>query len=75
MLLLINIAGTGKSYTIEGLDSGDNRGIIPRASEEVFSCILYIIVIILAAKRRQKGMVIILHVYLFVKNWENYVMC
>lgn len=32
--------GTGKSFTIEGGDEEENRGLIPRSSEEIFGCIL-----------------------------------
>ena len=31
--------GTGKSYTIEGGITEESRGVIPRASEEIFDCI------------------------------------
>ena len=31
--------GTGKTYTMEGARTGPDRGIIPRAVEEVFACI------------------------------------
>ena len=37
---ICDIAGTGKSFTIEGGDEEENRGLIPRSSEEIFSCIL-----------------------------------
>ena len=31
--------GTGKSYSIEGGITEESRGVIPRASEEIFDCI------------------------------------
>lgn len=34
----LHLPGTGKSYTIEGGDRENKRGIIPRASEHIFSC-------------------------------------
>ena len=30
--------GTGKTYTIEGAGDAETRGIIPRATEEIFKC-------------------------------------
>ncbi len=39
MILICDVAGTGKSFTIEGGDEEENRGLIPRSSEEIFSCI------------------------------------
>lgn len=32
--------GTGKTYTIEGESGDEARGIIPRASEHIFDCML-----------------------------------
>ena len=40
MSLWYVLLGTGKSYTIEGGDQDDTKGVIPRASEEIFTCIL-----------------------------------
>ncbi len=31
--------GTGKTYTMEGAHTGPDRGIIPRAVEDIFACI------------------------------------
>lgn len=31
--------GTGKTYTMEGARTGPDRGIIPRAVENIFACI------------------------------------
>jgi hypothetical protein len=31
--------GTGKTYTMEGAHEGPDRGIIPRAVEDIFACI------------------------------------
>ena len=31
--------GTGKTYTIEGGDSKEGRGVVPRCSEEIFNYI------------------------------------
>jgi len=30
--------GTGKTYTMEGFTNEQDRGIIPRATEEIFQC-------------------------------------
>ena len=38
--IIISSLGTGKSYTIEGGNDDTTRGIVPRASDEVFNCIL-----------------------------------
>lgn len=38
-VLLCNYPGTGKSYTIEGGSTEEARGVIPRASEDIFDCI------------------------------------
>lgn len=32
------ILGTGKSYTIEGDNTESVRGVIPRASEDIYKC-------------------------------------
>lgn len=38
-LIAYGQTGTGKTFTMEGFTNNDNRGIIPRATEEIFSYI------------------------------------
>lgn len=38
-LIAYGQTGTGKTYTMEGFTNNENRGIIPRATEEIFSYI------------------------------------